>query len=76
MLSSSMATTPLRMDIARVLMLSDEVRGVDSQAGRLYGVSETRKRCNSFLNSKAFQISSVDKKRRVRKSIYRSPRLR
>jgi hypothetical protein len=72
-----MATTPLRMDIARDLMLSDEDRGINPQvgAGRLFRVSETRKRYNSFLYPKTFQISS-DKQRRVRKSIYRSLRLR
>jgi hypothetical protein len=45
-LSNSMATTPLRMDIVRVLMLSYEDRGIDPQVGvgRLFGVSETRKR--------------------------------
>jgi hypothetical protein len=75
--SNSMATTPLRMDIARVLMLSVEDRGIDPQVGvgRLFGVSKTRKRYNSFLYPKTFQVSS-NKKWRVRKSIYRSPRLR
>ena len=31
MLSNSMATTPLRTDIGRVLMLSNEDRGIDPQ---------------------------------------------
>jgi hypothetical protein len=65
-LSNSMGTTPLRMDdIARVLMLSDEDRGIDPQVGvgGLFGVSETRKRYNFFLYPKAFQISSAHKEK-------------
>jgi hypothetical protein len=76
MLSNSMATTPLRTDIARVLMLSDEDRGIVSQVGRLFGVSEARKRYNSFLYPKNFQNFSVHKERTVRKSVHRSLKLR
>jgi hypothetical protein len=70
MLSNSMATTPLRMDIARVLMLSDEDRGIGQQLRRLSRVSETRKMYDSFLYPKAFRISSIHKKRRVRKRVF------
>jgi len=62
MLSNSMATTPLRMDIARVLILSDGDQGINPQVGRLFGVSETRKRYNSFLYPRTFQISSEEGK--------------